>query len=348
MSEDGAEIRIKEKPLKVKILKTPIRTEVSTLKFDEFFGNSKVVDEKGNPKIVYHGSTQPFEKFDSDVMGDPEGYMGASYYFTDSETDVNTNYAGGGPDLDRRIRDESKVLYNRLLRNPNDYIEIVMKQYGIEKQEAVEKLESALRQHKNPSLIPYSKSLIFGIAKVLTREKLRPTEGVIYPVYLRLENPIYYQKRGGTIFNKSDIERFKNSAYVVAKKHGLDAEELKKSVEDIVKQGEVDVWEMGKKLQYKKMWKKLKSPETGTDMFGQLLADIYQNMGYDGVIINAEDVYGPEKDYIMDRMFLRLFGNKGMKGLKGATHYVVWESDQIRTAIDKAGSSAVQEKSIQA
>ena len=37
--------------------------------FKKWFGNSKVVDEKGKPLVVYHGTNADFEKFERGDIG---------------------------------------------------------------------------------------------------------------------------------------------------------------------------------------------------------------------------------------------------------------------------------------
>src|SRR5690606_938408 len=61
--------------------------------FKKWFGNSKVVDENGNPKVVYHGTpSSGFSAFDIEHLGkntDDQGYYGEGFYFTDSPKTAN-------------------------------------------------------------------------------------------------------------------------------------------------------------------------------------------------------------------------------------------------------------------
>ena len=67
------------------------------------FGNSKVVDENGNLKAVYHGTASgEFFIFDK-AKGSVEGDFGSGFYFTDNEADVSEHYEGGGPDFDNKV-----------------------------------------------------------------------------------------------------------------------------------------------------------------------------------------------------------------------------------------------------
>ena len=58
-----------------------------TQAFKNWFGNSKVVDENGNPLVVYHGTNADFDTFDNSVNQSKHRQVGADlgYFFTDSE-----------------------------------------------------------------------------------------------------------------------------------------------------------------------------------------------------------------------------------------------------------------------
>ena len=71
---------------------------VRTKNFINWFGNwindpensSKVVDENGEPKVVYHGSPNDFTEFDRDMIGettDP-GFYGQGFYFATSKEEA--------------------------------------------------------------------------------------------------------------------------------------------------------------------------------------------------------------------------------------------------------------------
>ena len=67
------------------------------------FGKSKVVDENGSLKVVYHGTaTGEFSIFDKS-KGSVEGDYGSGFYFTDNEADVTEHYEDGGPDFENKV-----------------------------------------------------------------------------------------------------------------------------------------------------------------------------------------------------------------------------------------------------
>ena len=62
--------------------------------FRRWFGDSKVVDERGEPLVVYHGTAADFDTFDSSRYGEASdaGTLGSGFYFT-SLRDAAESYA---------------------------------------------------------------------------------------------------------------------------------------------------------------------------------------------------------------------------------------------------------------
>jgi hypothetical protein len=67
----------------------------NNIAFQSWFGESKVVDESGKPKKVFHGSRSAFDAFDMSKAGSniDSGFMGTGSYFTDNSR-VADYYAG--------------------------------------------------------------------------------------------------------------------------------------------------------------------------------------------------------------------------------------------------------------
>ena len=61
--------------------------------FKEWFGDSKVVDENGNPLVVYHGTSNDFKVFDKDKIGDNYIYSGNKGIFFTQKERTAKNYA---------------------------------------------------------------------------------------------------------------------------------------------------------------------------------------------------------------------------------------------------------------
>lgn len=87
------------------------------------FGKSKVVDENGDLKVVYHGTaTGEFTIFDK-AKGSVEGDYGSGFYFTDNEADVSEHYEGGGPDFDNKVGRRADEIYGEVGNEDMDYDE---------------------------------------------------------------------------------------------------------------------------------------------------------------------------------------------------------------------------------
>lgn len=59
--------------------------DTSSPQFKKWFGESKVVDKKGNPIVVYHGSNYSFDAFGYEKMGEKGTSEGRGFYFSQSE-----------------------------------------------------------------------------------------------------------------------------------------------------------------------------------------------------------------------------------------------------------------------
>lgn len=60
--------------------------------FDEWFGNSRVTDAAGNPKVVYHGTNKAFEAFDPSKGKQRTDAPAFASFFTD-DPDLASSYA---------------------------------------------------------------------------------------------------------------------------------------------------------------------------------------------------------------------------------------------------------------
>jgi len=87
--------------------------------FKRWFGDSKVIDEDGQPLVVYHGTTADFEAFDRE-RANPESDLGAGFYFSNTTDDVGVNYAGFGPDLTNKIEREAERIASETDREYDD------------------------------------------------------------------------------------------------------------------------------------------------------------------------------------------------------------------------------------
>lgn len=86
----------------------------------QYFADSVVRDDDGNLMVMYHGRVSEFTVFDH-AFANPEGDMGAGFYFTSNETDANRNYGDeNGADLEGKIDALSDRLLLSGLYDPNE------------------------------------------------------------------------------------------------------------------------------------------------------------------------------------------------------------------------------------
>jgi hypothetical protein len=62
------------------------RKQTETPEFKRWFGDSKVVDENGEPMVVYHGTDAEFSVFDYSKIGTNGRLEGAGFYFTNNKS----------------------------------------------------------------------------------------------------------------------------------------------------------------------------------------------------------------------------------------------------------------------
>lgn len=113
--------------------------------------NSKVRDDNGKLRMVYHGRVSEFNVFDRS-FSNIEGDFGKGYYFTSNEYDVDSNYASEeGPDLVNKI-----ARYAEKLEYEDEFADLTYE----EREE-------------------------------IAREKLITSEPNTITAYLNMENPVY-------------------------------------------------------------------------------------------------------------------------------------------------------------
>lgn len=90
--------------------------------FIKWADGNVIQDENGDPAVLYHGSTQTFDTFDiNKAYG--ESYWGKGFYFTNQKHDANDNYHGGGADYESKLTSMTEKLiydYDNGDLNPND------------------------------------------------------------------------------------------------------------------------------------------------------------------------------------------------------------------------------------
>jgi hypothetical protein len=143
--------------------------QIDTQPFKNWFGNSRIVDEEGAPRVLYHGTTHDFDAFTLE-RGNAENSFGRAYYFTDDTHDASVNYGGEGPDLTQRIE-----LYKERLEG----------ELGVEASDLRDEFESfAGKSVEDMSADEQEEKMM-----EFSRARLSGRAANVMPVFVKMENP---------------------------------------------------------------------------------------------------------------------------------------------------------------
>jgi hypothetical protein len=301
---------------------------------------SEAVKESGEPITLYHATTHDFDTFSLD-RANPENHYGRGFYLTDSVDDANLNYAGIGPDLEIRIEQRTERLADELM--DLDAEEIVDIAKGLKVDDSLIDVAKIEKSGASPELI----------REIATKE-LTTHGGAVMPVFARLQNPVKVGTKDETTF-RIDIE-FDDAGDVVSESgNGVD---LYNSLNDVGRQYDIprdqigDVWakisdEMaGDEITAGRVDKIIReniydvyTPDGELGGSGQFIADVFRDMGFDGIKMDAGKYFGPRQVGTGIKV-------KGMEGVEDATHYIVFEPTQIKSATGNIGTYSLTDPSI--
>ncbi len=284
--------------------------------FWKWFGKSKVVDANGEPLVVYHGTTHDFNEFKLD-RSNIENHFGRGFYFSNNPDDIDENYAGEGPDLTSRIERQAEQVFDEKFGDKNY-------QYGSSQyKKAMEK------------------------AKNLARKALAGKAPIVLPCYLRIENPIFIQPKGGTRFDY-EMEFEDDDPDHEGEPIGEtgSAVNVMEAIKDVVdgwggdgstavgdiqdKLGELDgttARALDKALRESEALMYLEA-DNGDLASTEVIRKIYERAGYDGIIQDAYAEFG----------YARKTGKPMVSVTPGTFHYIVFKPNQIKSATGNDGS----------
>lgn len=147
----------------------------------QWLGNSEIRD------VVYHGSINDFEKFDISKTSHL-GYIGRGFYFSSSLDDINTNYANDkGVDLVNKIsfyKETVEQMIDMYEGDPYDEDNFIYKLINKEKKITEEEFSDLSAEQKEQIVLNAFMQIKLGNQE----EGFAP---VVYPVYIKMENPFY-------------------------------------------------------------------------------------------------------------------------------------------------------------
>lgn len=320
----------------------PVNKVQRSKNYKAWAGNADIKDEAGKPRILYHGTTHDFDTFTLE-RANPENYFGEGFYFTDKVEDANRNYAAVGPDLnsriERRIDDLGSEFADPL--GADDNIKLDAKRTGVN----LDLFYDTSKQSFNDLDDDVKRQIFESIA----RRELTSNQGVVMPVFAKMNNPVKLGTKDETryvINTKFDDETgdfleesgngidLINAFKQTADEWGIgnEVDDAYAALIDAFADGEVTAGKVDEILRDKL-----------TDLYdidgnytgpGKFIANMFKNMGHDGIIMNAEEYFGPD------------LMRKGMEGVKNANHYIVFEPTQIKSAIGNRGTFDSKDPSI--
>ena len=281
--------------------------------FKAWFGNSKVVDDDGEPLKVYHGTTGNFDTFDIKKVYHAS-YVGKGFYFTSNPHDANSNYASGvGADTNIKIANVSENW-----NNIEDFDEL-SNAIGV----PVDEIEKADSEGKLYQLLQNkARDLIIG-------ENPAPN---IMPVYLKIENPFYVGDKFKQYFDyiipfDEESEEYgepEGDAVPLMNAFEYELDELEYINRDEMLSKfteEINLYDGG--FYSTEFFKAIQDSEGLIDAcyggsqnyIGEFIKRIILRAGFDGIIMDAS-----------------VFK---MEGTRGTNHYIVYQPNQIKSIFNK-------------
>lgn len=274
--------------------------------FKNWFGKSKIVDENKKPKVLYHGSTHVFDTFSLD-RANVENHLGKAFYFTDSKTDVSTNYAGEGPDLTSRIDQRSERIFQEMFDGKKE------PKYG----------SAAYEKAMNKARDAAKKELSGG----------NPT---VYQVYVKMENPVILDGPKATRFELNyDDETGQESGNAMelydavnraAMGYGVDGQKIWNDIASHIGElSDFSAKEFDNAFRESEQVMYIEDPENGSLAGNDFIKEVYKEAGFDGIIMNADEAFGSARKM-----------GKEMAMDEGTHHYIVFDPKNIKS-VDNNG-----------
>lgn len=332
-----------------------------------WFGASQIVDEDGEPLVVYHGTTGIIDTFDI-TRANVESDLGAGFYFSSSAADVGFNYASDkGPDLVQKLELAAERLGQEYDSDENVRAEV--------EQWIVDHPKELRAYHRQTG-----EGLTDPVAAIalMVRERLGVQHGgLTMPVYLKMEKPARLGGRGEslldytrvydepiTAFDPADVEELRGEGlsdeqiveelsdregyepteggavieFLEALRNGVDGandvewNDLGETVSEIVDRArDRDGIPLREAIDMLLKNEQLgyASNDEGTLIRGEIIRAAIEALGYDGIIDTTVDTkFGSQKKQ-----------GTPMAGMNADTvHYIVFKAEQVKSAVGNVGT----------
>jgi len=274
---------------------------------------------------AWHGSPRNIGRFKNDFSSN-EGHYGSNHYFSNSVDDINHNYATPeGADLVNRTQRESESLSD------------------IEDYQLREALDELGIEHSDEDL---SDDHIEKAIQKIVRDSLGiENEGAVYPVKLRMQNPVRVGGKGETVFDWHEpyneaadeygeptgsavklIEALKNNAQWYGADPGEVEDAIQSIASDAAYNGGISASDFERHVRNMNIYNDVDGNSASP---GALIADVYRDLGHDSIDMDAYSNFGPRKVGMGINVV-------GMQGLTPETrHYIKLDNKGIRSRFAK-------------
>lgn len=319
-----------------------------SLFFNDWANDKEIKDSKGRSQTLYHGTTHTFDQFDpNNPFGHSQGYHGKGFYFTNNSNDASSNYATvDGSDLRERIQTRKNQLIEMAQDDPDNF------SYAYPDYDIYEDIDTDNPGNDGDGALSIDYSKIEAATDAIARKEIiGPHEGAIIPTYVRMQNPMILTPGGGTNYqydgeDGGDIDEDGNFKYTnqtgtakmlhdaimeVGQRYNINMQPLWDELdEEFNFYDGVNAWTIDKAIRNSNvLMDLLDNPdiydETENRPIPTFISQVYQQMGYDGIDMDAWAAFGPR-------------GHGGMDGVTQSTrHYVTWTPENIKSAIGNNG-----------
>lgn len=325
--------------------------QTRTPEFKTWFGDwqndpenaSKVVDENGEPKVVYHGTMSDIEEFDINKISIANQF-GRGIYFSDSTHDVNKNYTEiDSPDRRNRIEMMEEKVYNEI-GNLSD--EEKFERFGLtnEERKELERVLPKLESDNFDERQEYHRFVSKYTSKHVNDEAIKNLEitnqGNVMPMYIDMKNPAIIDDAGeestmiqlnlefddeDNLINESgNALELQNAILSVAPDFDLRGDDIWDSLMTMIGDKFYDgvgLDEIDKTLRTIDELLYAQDDDSGELANQEFIRRVYEYMGFDGIIQKNANLRYP-------RMGMKL----------NTTHYVAFNPNQAKSSIANKGT----------
>lgn len=309
------------------------RTE-DTPEFKRWSEGLPVVEQgeyEGGPAVfvAYHGTTHD-DITEFKRVGASEGFLGKGPYFTTDPDDASANYAGIGPDLTSRIAREKEQIAESFESDNSvawDLLQDYFDANGIETEITDENLDELKEYYEGDAIDHAATQALKG-----------KSDGLMMKTYVKLTNPADASGHQMLDYNRIEDEDGEITdetgaavdwvlkAREIGEQYGIERD-MERHIDDVLEaaiDGDVSMKEV-----FDSAVKRLNEAYDDSGELlsgGAIFSEIAEELGYDGVIMDAGEHFGPARRGPMGIKTI------GMKGVKNDTlHIVPFDGKQVKS-----------------